>query len=303
MRWWIMDLGQRYLAPSVAGVFLAMGLAGCITSQGEMDRQMSRAIGRSLARAKLQAALDNGWQLRQAGKADGARELYEATCRRLVVELGPQSDAANVLTGAMTAARANSDGRKAMTMLESALADAIAAEEFDTVVSGRIVEGFPEPSPIGAIRVKHYPAARTAGVACDGDRDKTFNVLFAHLHARGMEMTSPVVQTHSPGPDGQSLGSLTRIAFFYEKPTMGAPGTDGAVLVADVPPATVVSTAVRGEYTPDRFAPAVAALRGWLADHADRYASAGEPRALVYSSPIVPAFMRYAEVQIPVREK
>jgi hypothetical protein len=182
-----MDLGQRYLAPSVAGVFLAMGLAGCITSQGEMDRQMSRAIGRSLARAKLQAALDNGWQLRQAGKADGARELYEATCRRLVVELGPQSDAANVLTGAMTAARANSDGRKAMKMLESALADAIAAEEFDTVVSGRIVEGFPEPSPIGAIRVKHYPAARAAGADFDGNRDKTFSALFAHLQTRGAE--------------------------------------------------------------------------------------------------------------------
>lgn len=55
--------------------------------------------------------------------------------------------------------------------------------------------------------------------------------------------------------DGQSLGSLTRMAFCYEKPTMGAPGTGGAVLVADVSPVTVVSMAVRGEYTPDRFAP------------------------------------------------
>ncbi|MCY2926247.1 MAG: heme-binding protein [Planctomycetota bacterium] len=303
MRRWIMDLGRHCRVPSVVGVLLAAGLAGCITSQGEMDRQAPRAVGRAQVRAQLQAALDSGWQLRQAGREGEARALYEATCRRVAGKLGPQSDAANVLTVAMTVARTNSDDRKAMTMLEASIADAIAAEEFDTVVSGRIVEGFPEPSPIGAIREKYYPAARTAGATCDGDRDKTFSVLFGHLQTRGMEMTSPVVQTHSPGPDGQSLGSLTRIAFCYQKPTMGAPGTDGAVLVADVPPVTVVSMAVRGEYTPDRFAPAVAALRGWLADHADRYASVGEPRVLVYSSPIVPAFMRYAEVQIPVRAK
>ncbi|MCY2926257.1 MAG: heme-binding protein [Planctomycetota bacterium] len=300
---WVMNLSRRRLASSVVGMLLVAGLAGCITSQSEMDRLVPRTLGRAQVRAQLRAALDDGRQLRQAGKGGEARELYEATCRRLSKDLGPRSDAACVLSGAMEVARANADDRKAIAMLEAALVDAIAAEDFSTVVSGRIVEGFPEPSPIGAIRVKHYPAAREAAATCDGDRDKTFNVLFAHLHARGMEMTSPVVQTHAPGPDGHSLGSLTRIAFYYEKPSMGAVGADGAVLVADIPPVTVVCMAVRGEYTPERLGPAVGALRGWLASHADRYTPVGEPRVLVYSSTVIPAFMRYAEVQIPVRTK
>lgn len=299
----MMTACRRGALLSAAGMLLASGLAGCLTSQGELDRQAPRTLGRPEVRAQIHSALDTGRQWRQAGKDAQARELYKATARRLADALGPRSDAGNVLTHAMTVVRAGADGQKATTILEAALVDAAAAEDFDIVVSGRLAEGFPEPSPVGAIRVKRYPAARTAETACDGDRDKAFTVLFAHLQAHGMEMTCPALQTHSPGPDGRDLGSPTRIAFYYERPTMGSPGTEGQVVVADVPPAMVVSVGVRGGYTSDRFAPAVGAMREWLADHADQYVATGAPRVLVYNSTVVPAFMRYAEVQIPVRTK
>ncbi|MEI7836788.1 MAG: heme-binding protein, partial [Planctomycetota bacterium] len=155
----------------------------------------------------------------------------------------------------------------------------------------------------GLFQVQIQPAARAAGADFDGNRDKTFSALFAHLQTRKLEMASPVMQTYTSGPEEQSLGSLCRIAFFYKKPNMGAVGNDGTVLVADVPAVTVVSVAVQGEYTSDRFAPALKVLRSWLADHTDRYAAAGEPRVLAYNSPLVPGFMRYAEVQIPIRTK
>jgi hypothetical protein len=93
------------------------------------------------------------------------------------------------------------------------------------------------------------------------------------------------------------------MAFLYRSTRQGTAGRQGAVEVADVPAATVASVGVRGSYTDGRMADAVARVDRWLAANADRYERAGDPRYMGYNSPFVLPWMRYGEVQVPVRKK
>lgn len=71
----------------------------------------------------------------------------------------------------------------------------------------------------------------------------------------------------------------------------------------DIPAQTLVSIGVRGKYTDDRFKSNLTELTVWLADNKATWDAIGPPRYLGYNGPIVPGFMRYGEVQMPIRRR
>ncbi|QNN23069.1 hypothetical protein HED60_12575 [Planctomycetales bacterium ZRK34] len=171
----------------------------------------------------------------------------------------------------------------------------------------RTPEGWPEPTPVGQVQVKEYPACRVAVVEADqarqGDQDSMFMTLFKHIKANDIKMTAPVQMTYAPDAGSEASEDEARpvaMAFLYFSQTQGTPGVDGAVEVRDVPARRVVSLGVRGDYTSKHLKQAVAQLRAYLDEHADQYTPTGPPRYLGYNSPFVPWFLKYGEVQIPI---
>ncbi len=181
-------------------------------------------------------------------------------------------------------------------------------------------EGFPPPGPVGQIVVKHYPAYRAAW-ARSGDNQSTnraqnnlFRPLFNHIQRNDIAMTAPVEMTYEQSnatnadSDAQTASTasprMTAMAFMYAKPDMGTPGQDGSdgkVEVLDMPAMTVLSIGVRGNYNDEHFQNARTQLDAYLSTHPSRYEVVGQPRYLGYNSPFVPWFLRYGEVQLPVR--
>lgn len=93
------------------------------------------------------------------------------------------------------------------------------------------------------------------------------------------------------------------MAFLYRDPATGTAGTDPVdprVVVSDAPAMTVLSIGVRGHYTESRLAEALSRLNQWMADNPGRVRVVGEPRYFGYNSPMVPGFLRYGEVQLPI---
>ena len=70
-------------------------------------------------------------------------------------------------------------------------------------------------------------------------------------------------------------------------------------MVEDIPAEKVVSIGLRGSYGKKTFLRGYEKLNAWLANHPE-WKVAGSPRTLGYNSPMVPSFMKFSEVQIPV---
>lgn len=171
--------------------------------------------------------------------------------------------------------------------------------------SADLPQGFPPPGPVGQIMVKNYPAYRaavaTAGTGSGRKNDALFFLLFKHIQRHDIPMSAPVeMQYAQPEGDGASARAPASMAFIYGRPAIGQPGPDGAVQVVDVAAQQVVSIAVRGSYTAQRFWTAVAQLQAWLDANKTQYRPTGQPRYLAYNSPFVLPFMRSGEVQIPI---
>lgn len=164
------------------------------------------------------------------------------------------------------------------------------------VPEARQPAGFPQPGNVDEIVVKSYPKYRSAKVTAAGEeRGRMFGRLFQHIKSNHISMTVPVEMTFDKsGPSS--------MAFIYEQPELGEVGTSDEVEVADRAELQVVSIAVRGEYTKDRFDACCQRLRTWLADNG-RWQAAGQPRYLAFNSPFVPKALRYGEVQIPIERK
>jgi hypothetical protein len=162
-------------------------------------------------------------------------------------------------------------------------------------------EGWPEATPVGQVEVKRYPAYRAAVTRTGGpeSRGAMFRALFDHIKERDIGMTAPVeLQYDSAGADEPNLEAM---AFVYRHPDQGAAGDDGPVAVRDIAPTWMATMGVRGDYSDPRFERSLAKIRRWLDQRSDRYAIAGAPRYLGYNGPFTPSFLRYGEVQVPVR--
>jgi hypothetical protein len=169
------------------------------------------------------------------------------------------------------------------------------------VKEAELPTGFPLPGPVGRIVVKQYPAYRAAVQSAqtpDGRQSPNgmFNPLFKHITRNDIAMTAPVEMSYQDG-DQKPIS----MAFLYGDPSIGKTGADQSVNVVDLPPVTVLSIGVRGDYDEQTFNTGLAALRQWLKDNPDKFQPAGPPRFLGYNSPFVPSFWAFGEVQIPVR--
>jgi len=138
-----------------------------------------------------------------------------------------------------------------------------------------------------------------------------FMPLFNHIKRNDVAMTAPVEIEYaaSSKPTETGTGSrehqrATSMAFMYAVPSLGTTGPDPAdarVVVEDVPAMTVLSVGARGGYTEGNLAAGLEKLEAWLAENPGRFRVVGPPRYLAYNSPFVPWFLKFGEVQLPVR--
>ena len=122
-----------------------------------------------------------------------------------------------------------------------------------------------------------------------------FRTLFNHIKKNDIKMTAPVEMTF----DDRGESSM---AFLYRAADLGKLGKDGDVQVVDIPANTVLSIAVRGDYSKDNWEVNVVKLNEWLDEH-EEWEASGLPRYFGFNSPFVPKFLRYGEIQIPIQKK
>ena len=174
------------------------------------------------------------------------------------------------------------------------------------VSEANLPEGFPAAGPVDEVIVKTYPQHRLARVQSNSGTDGMFWKLFNHIKRNDIKMTAPVEMSWTPkaaaNPDGTPDGDPNSMAFLYgstQLGTTGADAEDASVLVEDIPTKTVVSIGLRGGYGKKTFLRGYKKLNEWLTNHPE-WKVAGGPRTLGYNSPMVPSFMKFSEVQIPV---
>ena len=208
------------------------------------------------------------------------------------------SDAAVILGRALDeAAAAKPDGHAAV--LEVALKQADEARRFTPHMEAPLPEGWPAPSLPGLVRIKTYPAARAAWTEQASGRNSQFSTLFRHINDKRIPMTAPVVMVYPEG-DAAALDEPAAMAFLYRSTSTGTVGPAGTVTIRDDEPLRVVSVGRKGMYSKSNFRASADQLREWLRGHPE-WVAAGPPRVLAYNSPFMPFWMKYAEVQIPVR--
>lgn len=194
-------------------------------------------------------------------------------------------------------------------------------------ITTELPDGYPEPTPPGAIDLKTYPSIRRAEVSGTSSPDvgmqAGFFPLFGHISRRKIAMTSPVevdytgwswrtadatatppaaptsptTRTRAPRPEGWTM------SFLYRRPDLGPTGTDESnerIKIVDTAPVTVVAIGWQGDYSMTGTAKALAEVEAWLAKNPE-WEIAGEPRSLYYNGPEKRANQRWAEAQVPVR--
>ena len=172
-------------------------------------------------------------------------------------------------------------------------------------------DGYPAPTPPGAIDLKRYPVVRRAEVVRSdnpdgalfgliGGKNSAFWPLFRHIQSRDIPMTSPVEMNMS-GAATDSSGSSDgtwKMSFLYRSPTLGPTGTaERGVIVRDAEAITVVSLGVSGQVDISDTQPALTTLRNWLAS-SGVWIESGPPRVLYYNDPMTNP--KWSEVQLPV---
>lgn len=251
---------------------------------------------------------------------DGACELIEASLKRSVQEKDSAAQIAElqkisdhvlklcatnlavnkVLKEAMSRAADASDKQQAAKLMRDALREAKETLAFRPFIEAPLPEGFPEPTPVGEIEIKKYPAYRIATTQMAGAENGAFWTLFTHIKKNDIAMTAPVEMTYDVG--GKDKLQAKAMAFLYRSPKQGKVGPDEKVQVIDVAPIMALSLGLRGDVTKLRLAEAKAHLEAWLKEHAKEYEASGPLRVMGYNSPFVAANRRFTEVEIPIRQ-
>ncbi len=174
-------------------------------------------------------------------------------------------------------------------------------------VNEALPEGYPRPTPPGAIEIKKYPSVRRAEIQGEAEGDfrmmgrrtsQAFWPLFQHIKRRDIAMTAPVeMDYHGMSADGEA--DAWAMSFLYREPSLGETGSDGRIRVYDTEPVTVVSIGVRGRLDEAAVRDALDTLERWLGD-AEAWRPAGSPRTFGYNGPMVPSWNRWWEVQLPI---
>lgn len=201
------------------------------------------------------------------------------------------------------------------------------------VISTPLPEGYPAPTPPGAVDLKMYPVVRRAEVRgkeeiSGREGAAGFWPLFNHIQRRQIEMTSPVEMEYSMldkqaggvkngveggagdevGAGGQSAESPSpwTMSFLYRKVEQGPVGrdeNDGRVIVFDTPAMLVASRGFQGNYSDERLMAEMDELVAFMAKDG-RFVPMGRPRVLMYNGGPGDNPKRYwGEVQVPVKAK
>ena len=174
------------------------------------------------------------------------------------------------------------------------------------MIESPLPDGYPEPTPPGAIDIKQYPSVRRAELTSQDDSGAAmmsgFFPLFNHIKKRDIAMTAPVEMDYQglykdfmsdePAQDG-----ATTMSFLYRNPALGPVGEDGKIVVRDTAPVTVLSVGAKGGFDATE---AMDTLRTWLKGQKE-WEVAGQPRMFVYNGPFIDPDARWSEVQVPIR--
>ncbi|TVQ32890.1 MAG: ABC transporter substrate-binding protein [Phycisphaeraceae bacterium] len=171
-------------------------------------------------------------------------------------------------------------------------------------VNTALPEGYPRPTPPGAIEIKEYPLVRRAEFtgAVNPDRGMmiAFYPLFLHIQSRDIAMTAPVEMDYRDW-EGDGRPREWTMSFLYRTADMGEEGgAERGVTVRDIQPVTVLSIGLAGQPRTREIDSALETLRLWIAEQ-DEWEITGDPRALFYNGPSDPLNTRWSEAQLPIR--
>jgi len=248
-------------------------------------------------RFAVAARLDSA--LRDAGRQDQPERqiaVLEAAAAEALLAM-----TANVLmqeTLRKVEQSASRDPRQSANQWRNAVTEARDILSFKPLIEAPLPVGFPEPTPVGEIRVQQYPVYRLAQTDMTLLEGRAFWTLFNHIKQREIAMTAPVEMGYSSQKNG-ALGKSS-MSFLYRSTEQGRLETDGKVAVVDVPAQSAVSIGLRGDATTQRVNDAKVRLENWLHAHRDEYQAAGPLRVMAYNSPFVADQKKFIEVQIPV---
>jgi hypothetical protein len=176
------------------------------------------------------------------------------------------------------------------------------------MIESPLPDGYPEPTPFGAIDIKEYPSVRRAELTSKDDSGNGmvagFFPLFNHIKKRDIAMTAPVEMDYAGlykdfMKDEPSEEGSTTMSFLYRSSKQGPVGEDGKIVVRDAAPVTVLSIGAKGAFDP---AMEFDALRTWLKGQQE-WEVAGDPRMFIYNGPFIDPEWRWSEVQVPIRRR
>ena len=259
--------------------------------------QLGSCADRKAACELIEASLQKSVQ-----KKDASEQVVDlkGTYNQVLKLCTTNLDVTRVLKQAMSKAADASDNRQSAKLMQDALREAKETLAFKPFIEAPLPEGFPEPTPVGEIQIKKYPAYRLARTKLAGAESGSFWTLFTHIKKQDIAMTAPVEMTYGVG--GKDKLQSEEMAFLYRSTKQGKPGKDEKVEVTDVPPIMALSLGMRGDVTRTRLAEAKAHLDIWLREHDKEYEASGPLRVMGYNSPFVATNRRFTEVEIPVRQ-
>ena len=176
------------------------------------------------------------------------------------------------------------------------------------MIESPLPDGYPEPTPFGAIDIKNYPSVRRAELTSKDDSGEGmvtgFFPLFNHIKKRNIAMTAPVEMDYQGlysdfMKDEPAQEGSTTMSFLYRSSKLGPVGEDGKIVVRDAAPVTVLSIGAKGAFD---AAMEFDALRSWLKAQ-NEWEVAGDPRMFVYNGPFIAPEWRWSEVQVPIRRR
>jgi hypothetical protein len=176
------------------------------------------------------------------------------------------------------------------------------------MIESPLPDGYPEPTPFGAIDIKEYPSVRRAELVSKDESGAGmvagFFPLFNHIKKREIAMTAPVEMDY-PGlykdfmKDEPAEEGETKMSFLYRSAALGPVGEDGKIVVRDAAPVTVLSIGAKGAFDAARE---FDTLRTWLKAQ-EEWEVAGDPRMFIYNGPFIDPEWRWSEVQVPIRRR
>lgn len=240
-------------------------------------------IDKALADAKSQATDDQLVTLQAAAKA-----VMESRSNNLLISKKLQT----VLDQPET------NVNKQVTSLQTALSESAAILNFRIKKESDLPKGFPEPSALGEIQLKHYPSYRLA--RAPSKNNNAFFTLFNHIKSNKIEMTAPVEMRFD---ESDQKYQQIDMAFLYGAPDWGKLGDAGkGVIVEDIAAMSTVAIGLTGDFDPNAST-YIEALETWLAQNASNYERDGRVRVMGYNSPLVSKSKRFFEIEIPVRKR